>query len=54
MRCYEIAWREENEEALFEDSNFDHLNSESKVNKICKFKRQKRPTLTKKNDFFLW
>ena len=46
------AMREENEEVLIEDSNYDHLNSESQVNKICKFKRQKGPLLTKKNDFF--
>jgi len=39
--CYEIAGREENEEVLIEDSNCDHLNSESQVNKTCKFKRQK-------------
>ena len=48
------AVREENEEVLIEDSYYDHLNSESQVNKICKFKRQKGPLLTKKNDFFLW
>ena len=46
---YEIPGREENEEVLIGDSNYDHLNSESQVNKICKSKRQKRPpTLTKK------
>jgi len=51
--CYEIAGREENEEVLIEDSNCNHLNSESQVNKIYKFKRQKGHLLNKKNDF-LW
>jgi len=40
-RC-DIAGREENEEVLIEDSNYDYLNSEIQVNKICKFNIQKR------------
>jgi hypothetical protein len=38
---YDIPMREENEEVLIEESNYDHLASESQINKIRKFKKQK-------------
>jgi hypothetical protein len=50
---YETSRREDEEEAMAEDSNYSHLDSQSQANKIHKSKRQKRPPTNKKNDF-LW